>query len=251
MIGEPELPLQPLAGDGTRRPRSWTGARPWPSSCATAPRSCGPDSRSSAPRPSSTARIARASRTIFLRVEADYDRELSEAQPGRRWVGRAGSRPGSPYLLRSQPGGPGGRARQSRARQSGRAAARARPDEPGLRRVRGVPDFPAHVRGVRAEDPAARRGSPPALSRALPADGRGVPPGPDRAAHALPDERAVPLRASGSARRRRPDPRTAARRRPRRSARPGKMEPGIGASEIPGAVRSGELPVSVKPPGQE
>ena len=32
---------------------------------------------------------------------------------------------------------------------------------------------------------------------------------------------------------------------------PGEVTTGIGASEIPGAVRSGELPVSVRPPGQE
>lgn len=32
---------------------------------------------------------------------------------------------------------------------------------------------------------------------------------------------------------------------------PGETETGMGASELPGAVRSGELPISVRPPGQE
>jgi cobalt-zinc-cadmium efflux system outer membrane protein len=32
---------------------------------------------------------------------------------------------------------------------------------------------------------------------------------------------------------------------------PGEAAMGLSASEIPGAVRSGELPVSVRPPGQE
>ena len=252
MIGEPELPLQPLAGD--------TDAPPPELDRSTAVAELLRDSpqirRARLQVERAAAVLDRADRArfpdIFLRVEADYDRELSEAQPGRAvgWEGGLSAGISLPLFNRNQGDRAAARANLERAKADVRRLELALTS-----RVSGV--FEAYLTSLHMSEEYAREILPRAeeahrlylerfrqMAAAYPQvliAQRTLFQTSERYLSALQEAHVAAVQIRGLLL---VDGLDA-------PPEPGKMEPGIGASEIPGAVRSGELPVSVKPPGQE
>ena len=254
MIGQPDLKLRPLAAEIDMSPPELDREAAVASLMRDSPQL----RRARAQVERAAAIVTRADREafpdLFLRVGADYDREILEAGPtaGQRvgWEGSAQAGISIPLFNRNQGDRAAARAELDRAK------AEVHRIELALRsRLSGV--FEAYLTALRMSDEYGKEILPRAeqayrlyldkfqqMAAAYPQvliAQRTLFQTSERYLSALEEANVAAVQIQGMLLVDGLDAPPA----------PGEMTTGIGASELPGAVRSGELPVSVRPPGQE
>jgi cobalt-zinc-cadmium efflux system outer membrane protein len=254
MIGQPDLELRPLADEVETSPPELERQ----AAVAALMRDSPQLRRARAQAERAAAIVTRADREVFpdlfLRVGADYDRELLETGPkaGQRvgWEASAEAGFSIPLFNRNQGNRAAARAELSRAK------AEVQRLELALRsRLSGV--FEAYLTALRMADEYGKEILPRAeqayrlyldkfqqMAAAYPQvliAQRTLFQTSERYLSALEEANVAAVQIQGMLLVDGLDSPPA----------PGELTIGIGASEIPGAVRSGELPVSVRPPGQE
>ena len=253
MIGQPELKLRPLAGEVDTSPPELDRS----AAVAALMRDSPQLRRARAQVERAAAIVPRADREafpdLFLRVGADYDREVLEAgsKAGQRVGWEASGQVGLsiPLFNRNQGDRAAARADLSRAK------AEVQRIELALRsRLSGV--FEAYLTALRMSEEYGKEILPRAeqayrlyldkfqqMAAAYPQvliAQRTLFQASERYLSALEEANVAAVQIQGMLLVDGLDAPPA----------PGEMTTGIGASEVPGAVRSGELPVSVRPPGQ-
>ena len=254
MIGQPDLKLRPLAGEVDASPPELDRQAAVEALMRDSPQL----RRARAQVERAAAIVNRADREafpdLFLRVGADYDRELLETgvKAGQRvgWEASGSAGFSIPLFNRNQGDRAAARAELSRAK------AEVQRIELALRsRLSGV--FEAYLTALRMADEYGKEILPRAeqayrlyldkfeqMAAAYPQvliAQRTLFQTSERYLSALEEANVAAVQIQGMLLVDGLDAPPA----------PGEMTTGIGASELPGAVRSGELPVSVRPPGQE
>ena len=254
MIGQPDLKLRPLADEANTSPPELDRE----TAIAALMRDSPQLRRARAQVERAAAIVTRADREsfpdLFLRVGADYDRELLEtgADAGQRvgWEASAQAGISIPLFNRNQGDRAAARAELDRAK------AEVQRIELALRsRLSGV--FEAYLTALRMSDEYGKEILPRAeqayrlyldkfqqMGAAYPQvliAQRTLFQTSERYLSALEEANVAAVQIQGMLLVDGLDAPPA----------PGEMTTGVGASEVPGAVRSGELPIAVRPPGQE
>jgi cobalt-zinc-cadmium efflux system outer membrane protein len=254
MVGQPDLKLRPLAGEVDTSPPELDRE----AAVAALMRDSPQLRRARAQVERAAAIVTRADREVFpdllLRVGADYDRELLDTGPdaGQRvgWEGSVQAGFSIPLFNRNQGDRAAARAELSRAK-----AEVQRIDLALRSRLSGV--FEAYLTALRMADEYGKEILPRAeqayrlyldkfqqMAAAYPQvliAQRTLFQTSERYLSALEQANVAAVQIQGMLLVDGLDAPPA----------PGEITTGIGASELPGAVRSGELPISVRPPGQE